>query len=263
MTALRADCASCFGLCCVALPFETSADFAIDKPAGTACPNLRGDDRCGIHARLREEGFRGCTVYDCFGAGQQVAQVTFGGRDWRTHPELAAPMFATLPIMRQLHELLVYLNQALAWPAAQPLHAALREALDATEQLARGTAEDLRLLDVDAHRAAIAPLLRQASARVRGGGRTDHNAADLVGADLHEADLRAADLRGALLIAADLRQADLRGADLLGADLRDADLRGADLRDALFLVQPQLDAARGDRATRIPDALERPQHWTS
>ena len=66
---LRADCARCFGLCCVAPAFAASADFAIDKPAGQACPHLAGDFRCGIHDELRPRGFPGCTVYDCFGAG--------------------------------------------------------------------------------------------------------------------------------------------------------------------------------------------------
>lgn len=81
---LRADCGQCFGLCCVALPFARSADFAIDKGAGEPCPNLESDFRCGIHTRLRRTGFTGCTVYDCFGAGQRVSQVTFGGVDWRS-----------------------------------------------------------------------------------------------------------------------------------------------------------------------------------
>jgi uncharacterized membrane protein len=67
---LRGDCERCVGLCCVASPFAASADFAIDKPAGAVCPNLEADFRCGIHARLRAEGFPGCTAYDCFGAGQ-------------------------------------------------------------------------------------------------------------------------------------------------------------------------------------------------
>jgi len=107
---LRADCANCFALCCVAPAFAASADFAIDKPAGHPCPNLANDFRCGIHDRLRPRGFPGCTVYDCFGAGQKIAQHTFGGRDWRTHPELAGPMFAALHIMRALHELLWYLT---------------------------------------------------------------------------------------------------------------------------------------------------------
>ncbi len=75
--ALSADCANCFGLCCVGPAFAASADFAIDKAAGTPCPNLGGDFRCGIHDQLRPKGFAGCTVYDCFGAGQKVSQVTF------------------------------------------------------------------------------------------------------------------------------------------------------------------------------------------
>ena len=72
--ALRADCAQCVGLCCVAPAFAVSADFAIDKAAGQPCPNLQADFRCGIHAGLRDRGFRGCAVYDCFGAGQRVSR---------------------------------------------------------------------------------------------------------------------------------------------------------------------------------------------
>ena len=90
-TELQADCAQCFGLCCVALPFAASADFAIDKAAGSPCRNLRTDYRCGIHTELRQRGFNGCTVYDCFGAGQKVSQVTFGGADWRSGSRGAAP----------------------------------------------------------------------------------------------------------------------------------------------------------------------------
>ena len=106
MPDLRADCTRCAGLCCVALPFAASADFAFDKPAGTECPNLLDDFRCGIHQSLRERGFAGCTAYDCFGAGQQVTQVTFAGHNWRTTPGRAQQMFAVFPVMRQLHELL-------------------------------------------------------------------------------------------------------------------------------------------------------------
>ncbi|MFJ6350796.1 pentapeptide repeat-containing protein [Streptomyces sp. NPDC092046] len=56
--------------------------------------------------------------------------------------------------------------------------------------------------------------------------------------------------------------ADLSLADLIGADLRDADLSGADLTGALFLTQPQLNAARGDAATRLSDGFARPAHWS-
>ena len=125
---LRADCANCAGLCCVAPAFAASADFAIDKPAGRACSNLQDDFRCGIHDRLRDRGFPGCTVFDCFGAGQQLTQVTFGGRTWREAPHLAASQFALFPVMRQLHEMLWYLSESLTLPRAAPLHGELGRA---------------------------------------------------------------------------------------------------------------------------------------
>src|ERR1700753_1593984 len=112
---LAADCTRCAGLCCVAPAFAKSSDFAIDKPAGRACPHLRDDHRCGIHAHLIERGFKGCTVFDCFGAGQHVVQLT----------AKPAERYALLPIMRQWHELAWLLNQAITLDAA----AAIRDRL--------------------------------------------------------------------------------------------------------------------------------------
>ncbi|GHF65032.1 hypothetical protein GCM10010218_53110 [Streptomyces mashuensis] len=267
-TDLRGDCANCFGLCCVALPFARSADFPVTKAAGTPCANLQDDFRCGIHARLRPQGWSGCTVYDCFGAGQKVSQITFGGRDWRTAPETAREMFDVFPVVRHLQELLRYLTEALALEAARPVHAELRAALEETRRLTLLPAAELPGVDVGAQRQLVGGLLSRASELARAGvpqpkkGRPSHRGADLMGARLRGAALRGADLRGAYLIAADLTGADLRDADLLGADLRDADLSGADLTGSLFLTQPQVNAARGDSATRLPASLTRPAHWT-
>src|SRR5215207_4885388 len=113
---LVADCARCTGLCCVAPAFAKSADFAIDKPAGQACPNLRDDFRCGIHEHLAESGFKGCTVFDCFGAGQQITRLT----------TVKGEMFALLPVLRQLHEIAWYLTEALKLDAARRVHDKLR-----------------------------------------------------------------------------------------------------------------------------------------
>ncbi|MET9390453.1 pentapeptide repeat-containing protein [Streptomyces sp. NPDC006624] len=264
---LRGDCARCFGLCCVALPFAASADFAVGKDAGTPCRNLRDDHRCGIHARLRQEGFAGCTVYDCFGAGQQVSQITFAGQDWRGGPPgHARRMFEVFPVVRQLHELLWYLTEALTLPAARSLRPELREAQGTIRDLTGRTPEELVALDVAAHRREVNVLLLRASelarAGVKGRGK-NRRGADLMGARLRGADLRGADLRGAYLIAADLTGADLRGADLIGADLRDTDLSDADLTGAFFLTQPQLDAARGSAGTRLPGSVTRPGRWTA
>ncbi|MEU7283232.1 pentapeptide repeat-containing protein [Streptomyces sp. NPDC045431] len=265
--ALRGDCANCFGLCCVALPFTASADFAVGKSAGTPCANLRDDFRCGIHTRLRDEGFPGCTVYDCFGAGQKVSQVTFGGRDWRRNPDTAQAMFTAFPVVRQLHELLRYLTEVLALKPARALHGEIRRVLDDTERLTLLSPDELAALDLNAHRAVVGDLLQRAAELVRAGvpgarsKKKNRRGADLMGARLTGADLRGASLRGAYLIAADLTGADLRQADLLGAELRDARLAGADLTGALFLTQPQLNAARGDARTVLPAGLTRPAHW--
>jgi len=261
---LRADCGRCFGLCCVAPAFFASADFAMDKPAGHPCPHLRADFRCSIHNDLRGHGFPGCAVYDCFGAGQQVSQVTFAGRDWRQDPQAAPQMFAVFAIVRQLHELLWYLTAALALEPARAVHTELRRALTATEAMTGSPPDALLRLDIHAHREQVNTVLLQASELVRAQlprGKLDYRGADLVGASLTNADLTGANLRGARLIGADLRRADLTLADLTGADLRAARLQGANLARSLFLTQPQLDAAEGDIGTKLPPSLTRPARW--
>ncbi len=230
---LRADCERCFGLCCVVPAFAASADFAIDKPAGHACPNLRDDFRCRIHSRLREKGFRGCTVYDCFGAGQRVSQVIFGGtRDPR--------MQEVFPVVRQVHEWLWYLNAADA-PGAEALRTDLEHVTDQA--------------GLDEYWPRVRQVLREVS------GDKKPMKKDLAGRNLAGWDLRDTDLRGAMLIGANLTDADLRGADLIGADLRSATVHGANLSTSLFVTQPQLDSAIGDAATKLPSTLRRPEHW--
>ncbi|MFC6089081.1 pentapeptide repeat-containing protein [Saccharothrix lopnurensis] len=255
MTELRADCSRCVGLCCVVPAFARSRDFAIDKPARTPCPNLGADSRCGIHAKLRSSGFTGCTVYDCFGAGQQVVQVTFGGEARRDDR-----VFDVFPVVRRLHELLWYLTATLELAPARPLHARVEALRAEVERLAGGTPAELLALDVDPYWGRTNELLLRAGELVRGKGR-NRRGADLIGKDLRGARMRATSLRGAYLIGADLRGADLRLVDFIGADLRGADLSGADLTGAFYLTQAQVDAARGDRGTRLPTGLRHPAHW--
>jgi uncharacterized protein YjbI with pentapeptide repeats len=286
---LRADCARCFALCCVAPAFQPSADFPISKPAGRPCPHLQGDFRCSIHSRLRHEGFAGCAAYDCFGAGQKVSQLTFGGQDWRHEPENAELMFEAFRVMRQLHELLWYLAEALRLPSSGPVRADLRQAVDETERLTHLNARALAGLEVGAHRDGVNDLLLRASELARSAGRRPGaglrgadrpgagrpgaglrgadrpgaglRGADLAGRDLSGMDLAGASLRGAILVGANLTGADLTNADLTGADLRGANLSGANLAASIFLLQSQLDAARGDHRTRLPLSLARPAHW--
>jgi uncharacterized protein YjbI with pentapeptide repeats len=261
---LRADCEHCPGLCCVALTFAVSADFAIDKAAGEPCRHLSPRDRCRIHAELRPRGFRGCTVYDCFGAGQHVSQATFAGKSWRQDAGLARQMFDAFAVMRQLHELLWHLAEARRLRVGPALGDELRQASDDTLRVTHRDPETLLEFDLPTHWQRVNLLLERASDAARDGvhpSGADHRGADLATRNLRRANLRGANLRGACLIHADLRGANLSRADVTGADLRDANLCGADLSDSLFLTQAQLDAADGDARTRIPRTLHRPAHW--
>lgn len=152
---LQADCENCFGLCCVALPFAASVDFAIDKHAGKPCSNLQSDFRCSIHQNLRQQGFKGCTVFDCFGAGQKISQTTFNGTDWCECPETAQKMFNAFPVMQQLHEMLWYLTEALTLEETCPIHEELNLTLEETERLTQLNSDSLIGLDIPSHRAHV------------------------------------------------------------------------------------------------------------
>jgi uncharacterized protein YjbI with pentapeptide repeats len=243
---LTADCTECFALCCAALPFEASRDFVERKPAGTPCRNLDGF-ACSIHERLATSGWRGCTVYDCAGAGQRVAQGSYAGRDWRTHPESAQEMFAVFRATSRVHELLQLIALS---PATDAALDSLRVEL---EQVSGAAPEVVLAVDLDRWTARVVTALAEHSAKWRSGVASSGDArklsgkgpvADLVGVDLRGLDLAGADLRGALLIAADLRGTSLAGADLLGADLRDARLDPGALDEALFVTDRQRASVR-------------------
>jgi len=268
MGELKIDCERCFGFCCVALYFSASEGFPQDKASGTPCINLQPNFRCSVHKNLITEGLKGCTSYDCFGAGQRVAQVTYAGKDWRQVTESAQEMFDVFLIMRQLHEMLWYLREAVNLEPASCIHNELSSVLMETEHLTNSIAASLIELDIEAHRHKVSKLLVKTSKLVRARYKTlsrdkTNNAIsiDFLGADLRKQDLRGANLRGACLIAADLRGVDLSGADLIGADLRDADLRGANLSGSIFLTQSQINTAKGDSITELPDLIDRPKSW--
>jgi hypothetical protein len=203
-------------------------------------------------------------VYDCFGAGQKVVQVTFSGQDWLHTPDIAEQMFMAFGIVRGLHELLWYLAEALTWQLASPLPAELHRAMAETERLAHQGPEALMAVDINAYRQSVNGVLTRASELVRAGLRrkdTDLRGADLIGRSFRGADLAGANLRGAYLIGADFTGAELSMADFTGADLRGADLSKADLATSIFLTQFQVNATQGDGDTVLPPLLIRPSHW--
>jgi len=269
---LKVHCEKCFGFCCVALYFSASEGFPTDKDAGTPCINLQPDFRCTVHEKLRQKGLKGCTAYDCFGAGQKVAQDTYDGQDWRENPETSKEMFDVFLVMRQLHEMLWYLEEAFRIQNDSIIKEEISNIISETVKLTNLDADSLVELDLEAHRNNVNPLLLKTSEFVRnkaGRGqettlkrkKTIAGRANYIGIDLRKINLRGEDLRGALLIAANLRGTDLSGADLIGADLRDADIRGANLTKSIFITQAQINAAKGDSNTRLPMSLVPPAYW--
>lgn len=113
---LLPDCSSCASLCCVALAFDKSNKFAINKDAGEPCPNLASTGLCKIHKKLDDRGFKGCIQFNCFGAGQRVTQEIFGGKSWQQDMSLLQPMSDAFRPMRAIHDLLHLLDTAKKLP---------------------------------------------------------------------------------------------------------------------------------------------------
>jgi len=124
---LTPDCENCQALCCLALAIDKGDDFAIDKPAGIPCPNLRHDHQCKIHETLTDQGFAGCVKYSCLGAGQWVSAL-YGRQTWRKNPSIASAIIGDFAIAREMREALELLRAAEKLPLTTILNAQ-REAL--------------------------------------------------------------------------------------------------------------------------------------
>ena len=269
---LQPDCEKCFGLCCVALYFSAIDGFPVNKDAGKPCINLKGDFKCKVHGELNKKGLKGCIAYDCIGAGQKAAQVTYLGHDWKKKPESSKQMFDVFIIMKQLHEMLWYLNEAVRLQYNNNINKEmLIKKIDEIKNITNLEAKSIIKLDLILTRMGVNKLLLQTSEFLRLKVNSDKKSLkgkkalggglNLMGADLRKKDLRGVNLSGAFLIAANLKNVDLSWTDLIGADLRDADLSGANLRNSIFITQAQINSAKGDVNTKLPESLSKPNHW--
>ena len=143
---LTSDCSQCAALCCVSLVLDKGPMFAIDKDAGTPCPNLSGH-QCGIHADLKDRGFKGCTLYECAGAGQRVTQERFNGESWRDAPELLPAMMRDFANLRPVHERMTMLVAAETYNLPPELEARRAGLLRKLSRLWADTAEQKAAFD--------------------------------------------------------------------------------------------------------------------
>lgn len=98
----------------MALAFDVGEKFAASKAAGQPCRHLVDGGNCGIHQDLGARGYQGCIDFTCQGAGQRLVAEVFADQDWRDTPRLKAPMMEAFRRLREIHELLVLLQAALA-----------------------------------------------------------------------------------------------------------------------------------------------------
>ena len=270
---LRGECKECFGLCCTALYFSKNDGFPQNKDAGKPCLNLENNFKCKVHNNLIKKGLKGCTSYDCFGAGQKIAQVTYKGIDWRRDPEKSQEMFDAFLVMVQVHEMMWYLAEALRMKPGKDIEEKITEMINKTEEITNLEAQSLINNDLLPHQKKVNELLAETSKIIR--GRFNKSSKSLLknkkriagrlnfmGQDLSKMNLKGENLSGAFLIAANMKGCDLSGTDFLGADLRDTDLCGADLSKSLYLTQMQLNSAKGDSSTKIPESLIRSHQWS-
>jgi uncharacterized protein YjbI with pentapeptide repeats len=269
---LKADCSKCFGFCCVALYFSKSEGFPVDKEAGKPCINLQDDFKCSVHKKLKQNGLKGCIAYDCFGAGQKVAQTIYKGQNWRQDKKTAEEMFEVFLVIRQLHEMLWYLTEAFRLNSDKEAKNKIGLLINETQQLTNLDANSILKLDIGEFRKRVNMLLFKTSQDIRKDAsigqknrlkrkKTIAGRINLIGANLQKINLVGEDLSGALLIAANLRENDLSCTDLIGADFRDADIRGADFTNSIFITQAQINAAIGNSDTKLSTTLDRPTHW--
>jgi hypothetical protein len=168
---LRADCARCQALCCVALPFDRSEWFGFDKQADVPCRHLGLNEVCSIHEQLAARGQAGCASYDCYGAGQRITQELLPGLSWRASPQQARRLCAAFRQLKRVHELRFLLHEAeslkLGHVHAQRHAQLLRE----LEPEAVFDAETLAALDVAALESNVHALLRELRGYITAGRR--------------------------------------------------------------------------------------------
>lgn len=257
---LNIGCESCCGLCCVALYCMKTDGFPRDKAAGTPCQHLMADFRCAIHGQLATEKLKGCMAYDCFGAGQMVTQLYPPNSNWMTNPQQAQEMFQLFSTVFQLHQMLWYLIQAWSATCQERLAGEIQGLITEYEHMALLSPAQMLALELEPYRLRVNTALKKTVQTVARGAPGEKGR-DFCGTDFKLAKLDGRDFSMSFLIGANLEGCSLVGACFLGADLRDANLKNTDLRESLFLTQMQINAAQGDKHTKLPPGLSRPSSW--
>ncbi|WP_312643840.1 pentapeptide repeat-containing protein [Hydrogenoanaerobacterium sp.] len=244
--------------------YAKAEGFPADKAAGKPCKSLMPDFRCSIHPKLMACKLKGCMAYDCFGAGQKVAQAIYSGANWMTTPEIADQMFKVFLQVWQLHQMLWYLVEASTLIPAEKLKNEIDALILENEQMTRLNPDEILALDIQDYRSRVNTILKKAGELVRTAiNSTADNriSGDYIGKNFKHANFNGKDFSMTLLIAVNLEGCSLHGTNFLGADMRDTNIKNTDLSESVFLTQGQVNAAKGNRNTKLPETLAYPISW--
>lgn len=225
--------------------------------------NLEEDYKCRIHESLTQKGMKGCTTYDCFGAGQKVTAQIYSGETWRTLTGRTEEIFDIYLTVFRMQQMLWFLTEAGTILPACKLQPAINKLMKQNRQVTSGSPKEILNFDLETYKNKVNKILEETGLLVKrcfkstGNSRTQY-----MGKCFRGRSFDGADFSMSLLIAADFSGCSFHGADFLGADTRDTNFAGADLREAIFLTQAQLNGARGSGETKLPRHLDRPAAWT-
>ncbi|MGL4737646.1 MAG: pentapeptide repeat-containing protein [Cellulosilyticaceae bacterium] len=256
---LRIHCERCSGLCCVALYCSKSDGFPEDKQAEVPCRHLRSDFKCDMHAQLVTKHMKGCLTYECFGAGQRVTQMYASLGDWATQPRKRKEIYEVFLIMTQLYQMRWYLLQAREMEQSVVDGQEIEQLILENEQIANLEPQQLITYGLGGYRERTNGILKEIT-KACAAPTSDKNKS-FFGKNFKGKNLDGQDMSMSLMIASNLEKCSLKGTNFLGADLRDANIKNTDLRESLFLTQMQINSAKGNGSTQLPDYLSRPSTW--
>lgn len=256
---LKIDCKKCSGLCCVAFYFSKIDGFPENKKAGKPCINLNNNFKCKIHQDLDALNMKGCIGYDCFGAGQHVTQLTYKGESWQAINHKSKEIFDVFIVMSQLFQIQFYLEEALLILPAKGLWDRINDLLIEKRMISYSNPQDIIQFNIDSYKSRVDIILKQVIATIK--INHDESKPNYLGRNCEGKNMSGLDLSGNLLIAANFDRCQFNGTIFLGADTRDTDFKNADLSEAVFLTQGQINSAKGNRFTKLPEHLDYPKAW--
>lgn len=260
---LKADCSRCSGLCCTALYFSKVDGFPENKIAGKPCTKLQKDYRCNIHRELKKRNMKGCIGYDCFGAGQHVTQDIYKGETWQTSQEYSKEIFEVFMKVFQFYQMRYFLEESMTIVTAKELSNDIIKLIDENKGICNSTPQIILDTDIESYRNKVNIVLKQVCSSITTSFKYSINMdlTDFLGKDLSKRDMSGLDLSMKLLITTNFDDCKFDGTIFLGADTRDTNFSNADLREAAFLSQGQINSAKGNKNTKIPQYLDYPVTW--